>query len=217
MILERIIIKAFLFDLDGTIWDSENVIVDTLQNTISEEKNEIISKEMLLKELRVYHSPLKVLRQHEIWIHNSYWKKYRCNSEKIVLFYNNTFEIFDYLLKQKKFIGYITSLKKEFTLKLLKKFGLYEFPHVIITPSECRQTKPSPKPIIMALEKLIIRNSEAIYIGDQDTDIIAAKRAGCKSGLASWGAHNKIQEKSDYVFETMENILFFVKEKEVIK
>ena len=217
MILEVIIIKAFLFDLDGTIWDSENVIIDTLCSTILGERGENISKKILLKELRTNHSPLKVLRLHGINAYNSYWKKYRYNSENIALFYDNTHEIFDHLLKQKKLIGYITSLKKEFTIRLLKKFGLYRFPHVVITPSECRTPKPSPKPIIMALEKLTIRNSETIYIGDQDIDIVAAKRAACKSGLASWGAHDKIREKPDHVFKTLEDILFIVKNKEGIK
>lgn len=212
LISEVILIKAFLFDLDGTIWDSENIIIETLHNTISEEKGEIISKTPLLKELREYHSPLKVLNLHEIYTHNSYWKRYRRNSEHIVLFYDNTSDIFEYLLKNRKLIGYITSLKKEFTLRLLKKFGLYKYANVLITPSECRATKPSSKPIVMALEMLSVKNVETIYIGDQDVDIIAAKRAGCKAGLASWGTQNRICEEPNYIFEDLEDILSLFEE-----
>jgi len=117
---------------------------------------------------------------------DSYWKFYKKNYLGIELFFGNTVDIFNRLLERKRSIGFITSLKKEFALALLEKFSLSNFAKVLITPSECRTPKPSPVPIIMALKKLHVRNDRAVYIGDQNTDIVAATRAGCKSGLAKW-------------------------------
>lgn len=203
-------IKAFFFDLDGTIWDSQSVIIDTLQSTILKERGRSISKETLLKDLKAYQSPLKVLAIYGVYSPTSYWKRYLRNSEDIVLFYTNTHEVFDELLKYKKFIGYITSLKKEFTIKLLNKFDLYEYASILITPSECRTPKPSPRPILVALEKKSLNGNETIYIGDQAIDVIAAKKSGCKAGLATWGANERTSEKPDYVFHALEDVLSLV-------
>jgi len=200
-------IKVFLFDLDGTIWDSEDVMVNTLQEVILKEKGENVKKRVLLRDLRTNYSPLRVLKKYGIQNHNVYWKIYQNNLDNIVLFYDNTAEIFECLLKLNKKIGYITSLKKDFSIKLIKKFKLDGFSSVVITPSECKVTKPNPKPIILALNELNVNCKDAIYIGDQDIDIIAAKKAGCVSGLALWGCHSGVYESPDYKFKSLEEAL----------
>ena len=201
------IIKAFLFDLDGTIWDSEDVMINVLQEVILKEKGQSVEKRVLVKDLRVNYYPLTVLRNYGIQNYNTYWKIYRDNFENTTLFYDNTHKIFESLLELNKLIGYITSLKKDFSIKLIKKFKLDQFPSVIITPSECRATKPNPKPIILALKKLNVNPEEAIYIGDQDIDIIAAKRANCISGLALWGSHGRLRMDPDFEFKSLEDVL----------
>jgi len=202
------IIKAFLFDLDGTIWNSEDVMINVLQEVILKEKGEFVKKSVLAKDLRMNYSPLKVLKNYGVQNYNTYWKIYRNNFEDITLFYDNTHKIFESLLELNKLIGYITSLKKDFSIKLIKKFKLDPYPSVIITPSECKITKPSPKPIILALKKLNVSSEEAIYIGDQDIDIIAAKRANCISGLALWGGrHERLRVVPDFEFKSLEDIL----------
>ena len=125
----------------------------------------------------------------------------------IPLFFIATSEVLVTLLRRERRIGFVTSLKKEFALSLLGKFDLLKYSSVLITPSECRTSKPSPAPINMAIDTLSIENTEAIYIGDQTSDIIAAERAGCKSGLAKWGKRNAVYGSPDYVFERISDVL----------
>lgn len=201
-------LKGFLFDLDGTLWDSEKTIKTILQSSV-ESKAKIIEND-ILDELKNSISPMEILKKYEI-PKESYWNLYRKNYAEIKLFFTDTPEVLETLLRRGKSVGFITSLKKEFVMSLLEKFGLLKYAQVLITPSECRTAKPSPTPVIMALNKLSIENVQAIYIGDQNSDILAAKRAGCKSGLAKWG-NRTVNETPDYVFEKLDDILLLREE-----
>lgn len=63
--------------------------------------------------------------------------------------------------------------------------------------------------------KKILKNSdlkkeEAIYIGDETRDVEAAKKAGIRSGVVSWGYSHPdklISMKPDYVFKTFSDII----------
>jgi len=198
-------LKGFLFDLDGTIWNSEKTIVRSIFQATSE-ANVRISEDEILKRFKNSASPIAVLRYYGIST-ELFWKNYRKNYAVIQLFFNNTSQVLNTLLKRERSVGFITSLKKEFTLALLEKFDLMKYSMILITPSECRTPKPSPAPINIALNRLSIDNTKSIYIGDQNSDILAAKRAGCKSGLAKWGIRNPVDETPDYVFETLSDVL----------
>ena len=198
-------LKGFLFDLDGTIWDSERAIVETIFQTAAEAGVKISENEAR-KQFKNSVSPIAVLRHYGVST-ESFWKKYKKNYANIQLFFSDTSEVLSTLMEREKRIGFITSLKKEFALSLLRKFALLKYSMVLITPSECRTSKPSPAPLSMAFNRLSIKNTQAIYIGDQNSDIIAANRAGCKSGLARWGVRNAINEPSDYVFQKLNDIL----------
>ena len=198
-------LKGFLFDLDGTIWDSERTIVETIFQTVAEAGVKISENEAR-KQFKNSVSPIAVLRYYGVST-ELFWRNYKKNYANIQLFFSDTHEILSTLTERERKIGFITSLKKEFALSLLRKFDLLEYYLVLITPSECRAPKPSPAPLNMAFDRLSIQNIQAIYVGDQNSDIIAANRAGCKSGLARWGVRNAINEPSDYVFQKLNDIL----------
>lgn len=208
--MEGIKIKAFLFDLDGTLWDSENAICRSLQSTISAETGISLDKRSIRKELRLCGSPMKVLKKYGIQNLNAYWKKYRENLGEICLFFENTHSVFNKLKHHRKLIGYVTSLKKEFAVSLLCQYSLDKYAKVLITPSECRVSKPNPHSILMATKALSVIENEAIYIGDQATDIQAAKRAGCKSGFASWGGLTIDTDQPDFIFRELRDLTAFL-------
>lgn len=199
-------IKGFLFDLDGTIWDSKQIILECLKKTIQHSTNKVVSMGELKKDFDNYGSHTKILKNYGVFSLNQYWSVYKHNYNKINLFFGNTNSILNRLIENNKTVGFVTSLKKEFALMLLEKFNLYKYQKVLVTPSDCRSTKPSTAPLKLALKILSLDNKEVIYIGDQDSDIIAAKATGCLSGLAKWGT-NPITQKSDYYLEKFDDIL----------
>ncbi|MBA7606307.1 Phosphoglycolate phosphatase [subsurface metagenome] len=203
-------INAFLFDLDGTIWNSEPEIVNSLIQALSEVEIRQPTRKLILNQLRESGSPNRVLRQYHVSL-SVYWRKYRINCENIELFFDNTHEIFKALIDRRRNIGFVTALKKEHTFKLLHKFDLLRYSDIVITPSDTYKRKPNPGPILEALKHInkTGKFNSAIYIGNQESDIIAAKRAGCISCLAAWGTHGNIKEEPDFIINSLEELIKF--------
>ncbi|MBI2542324.1 HAD-IA family hydrolase [Candidatus Woesearchaeota archaeon] len=200
-------IKTILFDLDGTLWHSENCIAEAIFNTILDSGGKNINQEDVFTKLRKGASFTSILSEFRIMSLNKYWKFYASNLDKIRLFFENTQETMKVLKSNDKKIGFVTSLKKEFAFKLLNQFNLLRYGDVIVTPSETRARKPSPKPLLIAINYLKGDVENTIYIGDQDVDILAAKNAGCLSGLVLWHNNNKIKEKPDFSFNKLSDII----------
>jgi len=200
-------IKSFLFDLDGTIWSSENTIIKSISQTIFDKKDIFVEEYQIKTLLRANFTFKEVLQKYKIYSLSPYWTNYRKFMGSISLFFPETLQIFAKLQNKSSKIGFVTSLKKEFSMNLLKKFGLYDYANVIITPTECRTPKPNARSLLMAIRELHINSSEVIYIGDTENDVIAAKNARCFSGLAMWGNQQPINIKPDYVLNKLSDIL----------
>jgi HAD superfamily hydrolase (TIGR01549 family) len=81
-------------------------------------------------------------------------------------------------LKKKKIIlGVASNIPTVFLRGHLRTFNIDEYFDIVTGQEDCDEQKPSPKPIICTLEKIGITPQEAIYVGDMEEDIIAAKRA----------------------------------------
>lgn len=198
--------KVFLFDLDGTIWDSEKAFTETLKTVLEKALCKPVQREIIRKKLRV-NSPVGVMKEFNVFSSSSFWREYKRNFGLVRLFFDNTEIVFNRLLKKGVKLGVVTSLKKSISVGLLRRFDLFELMSVIITPSDTSARKPSPKPLLKALGFLRLTGDKAIYIGNSDIDIIAARRAGCSSGLATWGVKNPTIEKPDFVFARMEDLI----------
>jgi pyrophosphatase PpaX len=200
-------LKAFLFDLDGTIWDSKAASIEALEEVIAAEKGKRLHKKAL-EDLITLDTPLEVLRLYGIYRDDFFWKEYRKRYNLVVLFFSDTQSILQEVVDQNRKLGIVTSLKKTVAMDLLTKFNLLSLFSVIITPSETYARKPSPKPILLAINKLRLSEPpEAIYIGDKEIDIIAAKRAGCFSGLAEWGGERKVSVAPNYRLKELKDIV----------
>ncbi|MFH1588552.1 MAG: HAD-IA family hydrolase [Candidatus Diapherotrites archaeon] len=82
---------------------------------------------------------------------------------------------------QKKFVlGIVTGRPKKEALQAFELNKLQEFfsKKNMIALEDCEKEKPNPEPLLNALKKLKVNN--AIYIGDTENDVIAAKKAGIK-------------------------------------
>lgn len=197
---------ALLFDLDGTLWDSEDAFVETLKSILEKTSDKVIQRGAIRRKLRK-NTPLGVIKEFSVFSYSSFWREYKNNYHLVRLFFDNTQTVLQELLKRGKRLGVVTSLKKPVAMDLLRRFALIKPMSVIITPSDTRARKPSPVPIQKALASLRMKENKVLYIGNSDFDIIAAREAGCSSGLAKWGAKQPILEKPHYVFCTIEELL----------
>lgn len=78
-------------------------------------------------------------------------------------------------------VGIVTSNNKPHVLKILRYLNIDPALFKVIIGSDiCDETKPSPKPILMALDNYQnkVLKSDVVYVGDSINDVLAAKNAG---------------------------------------
>ncbi len=207
-------IKAVLFDFDGTIMDTNEIIINSWQHTF----RELLGKEQpLARILNTFGEPLETSMKKEfpdvdveksVNIYREYHKDRFVDSIRI-------FPGIEALIKQLHLMGYklavVTSRLAESTRQGMEKYGLEKWFHEVITCDDTQNHKPDPEPVFLALSKLGVSASEAVLIGDSIFDILSARRAGVKSILVGWAQADKYQnindvEEPDYQISDIDEI-----------
>jgi 2-phosphoglycolate phosphatase len=83
--------------------------------------------------------------------------------------------------------GIVTNKPEGLAVGVVEGFGWTRRCAVLVGGDTLPQRKPDPAPILLACERLGIAPGEAIYVGDDERDIVAARAAGMVSVAALWG------------------------------
>lgn len=74
-------------------------------------------------------------------------------------------------------LAVVSNIPSSFLREHLQRFGIDKYFDVVTGQDDCKEQKPSPKPISTTLEKLGSKPERSAYVGDMEEDIIAGKRA----------------------------------------
>ncbi len=80
-------------------------------------------------------------------------------------------------LSQRYYVGLVTTRGRDDVLAFLEQYNLEHVFSVIVTREQVKHFKPSPEPILKALDWLDVPPEKAIFVGDTPVDIMAAKAA----------------------------------------
>ncbi len=84
-------------------------------------------------------------------------------------------------------LGLVSNIGRRAIDDMLPRLGLADLFDVIITRNDVEMLKPSGEGIRIALGKFGAENSDALFIGDSVTDILAATDAGIKVAIIQGG------------------------------
>ncbi len=86
---------------------------------------------------------------------------------------------------------------------------------VVVTFDDTGERKPSPKPFLLALEKLQVQPHEAIMIGDwAERDMVGAKNVGMITGFARYGeAFGTGEVNADYDITDIKQLIAIVNQR----
>ncbi|MDR2917707.1 MAG: HAD family hydrolase [Tannerella sp.] len=161
-------IKSVVFDIDGTLLDSEYADLNSLKETIYELKKEQVELSELTFALGIPGEvALKKLgiddTKNGIHIWNNYMAKY---SHTIKL-YEGVENVIKELKSRGYKLGIITSKNKNEYKNDFAPLGLDHYFDTIIRVEDSNRPKPSPDPMLKYLELSETKKEEAIYIGDE--------------------------------------------------
>ncbi len=181
-------IDACLFDLDGTIINSETNFYESFKKVLIEDygiaitekdyqKNELEKNQNLITYLKE-----KLLLKHNVSDEKIMEKVYKIYSDKFeeCLYDKYTLTIISLIkfLKNDIKIGLVTTSKKIFVDKFLKSIEATDIFDVVITREDVENLKPMPDAYNLAIEKLNINKKNVIAFEDSDRGLSSAKQAG---------------------------------------
>lgn len=83
--------------------------------------------------------------------------------------------------------GVVTNKQERFTLPLLDLLNLSDRSACVISGDTTPRSKPHPEPLLEASRVIGVEPQACIYIGDDRRDIEAGRAAGMKVAVAGWG------------------------------
>lgn len=207
--------KAILFDLDGTLLDTNRLIISSFKYTykthldIDVQDEEIIQYfgEPLIKTLGRY-SKEKLDEMFETY------KKYNSeNHDKMTTIIDGVEDTLQNLLKQNIKVGVVTSKREVMAKRGLVLFDIEKYFNIVVTPEMTKKHKPNPEPIYKACESLNIDPKDVIMVGDSSFDILCGKNAGAETCLVNYTIldKNEINKYSpDYKINSIKDILSII-------
>ena len=199
--------KYIIFDVDGTILDTEQAVLKSLQNVLEEENIYYELKDLKFALGIPGKETLKKIGITDIErVHHKWSKKVLDYSNEVVVF-ENLKEIIVRLDEMSITTGIVTSKTKQELIDEFDPFELGAYFKEVICADDTKKHKPNPEPLLLCLQKLNASNQEAVYIGDSIYDMQCANSAGVKFALAFWGAKKTDGfEAADYVLRKPEDI-----------
>jgi len=169
--------KALLFDLDGTLVDTEKLDDLAMRRVLKRNGLSIKFRDFVgctLDEYLVSITSEKKLRQK---IKGEFIKDYTLLLRKTSLTLNH--KLLE-LIKQNSNLklALVTSNTKKITTIILRKVGLSKIFDVVITCEDVENQKPHPEPFLKAVTLLNISPDECTAFEDSRTGLQSAKSAG---------------------------------------
>lgn len=193
--------KCIIFDLDGTVLDTERMNFVPLQRLVKEELGIEIRYEDLLK-FKPYagRKTLEELGFKDIEKSYSKWVKYVNEFEEGAVLYDGFEEVFKSLNDNNIICGIVSSKTREqYEIDFVSK-GLDKYIECEVLADDTERHKPYPDPLLKFTEIVGVDSKDCMYIGDTIFDFKATKAAGMDFGIALWGADNLDGIKADYEF-----------------
>ncbi|WP_340372425.1 pyrophosphatase PpaX [Peribacillus sp. FSL E2-0218] len=208
-------INTLLFDLDGTLINTNELIIASFTETLNHFCPGQFKREDIipfigptLTDTFTSIDPERVKEMIAFYREHN-WK----NHDALVTQFDGVYETVQTLKQAGYKLAVVTTKKRDVVEKGLRLSNLDQFFEVVVTLDDVENAKPDPEPLVKALNQLGSVPEEAIMVGDSYHDILGGKNAGTKTAGVAWSIKGREYLEShqpDYMLENMADLLNIV-------
>lgn len=182
-------LRLFLFDLDGVLYDARRVLIEVYRRVLGRHGKDVSLQVLAPIALQ---SPYQVLRRLGVPSSAAYGV-FKSEFEHVVRGEGWLFPGVKVGLEKISMsgglLGVVTSQVRSRARAVLELGGIRDFFGTVVCYENVGPAlkKPHPQPVLLAIQRMRVAPGETIYVGDTPDDIECARRAGVLAGAALWG------------------------------
>jgi pyrophosphatase PpaX len=186
---------AILFDLDGTLIDSIELILSSARHTFEGWARGTPTDEEwvrgigtpLVQQLRSY-----AASDDEVAFLLDRYRRYQAeHHDRLTRCYDDVPEVLGALAARGHRLAIVTSKASPIAHQSLGFVGIDDYFPVVVGYDETTRHKPDPEPVRVALSRLGVSAEQAVFVGDSPHDVHAGKAAGVVTIAALWGPFDR--------------------------
>lgn len=213
-------IKAILFDFDGTLANTIDLIIATFEHTCQTVLGSVPAREKIVNTfgLPLPEAMLKLSGRADLVeeMRNVYREYNDNHHDDMIQSIDGVTEALAALKARGVKIAVVTSKKPRMLHRGIACLGLAPYIDAIVALGDTKASKPHAEPMLAACAKLGVKPEECLCVGDSPFDLQSGRNAGVKTVAVRYTAFvwEKIlaEGKPDYVIERPEDLLELVGE-----
>ena len=184
-----------LFDLDGTLVDSGEIILSSFRHATKT----VLAREIPFEELAAavggsnIHEQMRAFDEERT---DELVRVYREHNEPLhddLVAFEGIERVLERLKTEGRQLGIVTAKRRKTVDLAFAILPLEHFFDTVVTSEQTEHHKPHPEPVLTALERLGAEPGEAAFIGDSPFDMGAGKAAGVFTVGVSWGKIHPVE------------------------
>jgi len=204
-------INLCIFDMDGTLIDSQEFIVSAFEYTLAKHGLTVPTRAEIIKQIG---RPLDIDYKNITGLSDTTdlcatHREFQNNKQDLLKAFPNVAETLKELKNRGIKIVIATNRSKITSLASLESTGVGMYADLILSKEDVKNPKPDSECIIKSMEHFSVGPTETIMIGNTYIDIETGKNAGVKTVGVSFGLGGEEIRKSnpDFVVDDFKEIL----------
>ncbi|MGB1658513.1 MAG: HAD-IA family hydrolase [Longimicrobiales bacterium] len=208
--------RGVLFDLDGTLADTFDLILRSFRHTMREHLGTEPPTEAFLasmgKPLPIQLYDYARSETERLAMRDTYVAYQRSIHDEMVTSFPGAVSTLRALRERGTRVGVVTSKGHRIGRRTLEVCGLSNEVEYVVFGDQVERAKPHPEPVLKALDALNLADDPAsvLFVGDSPHDVRAGRSAGTKTAAVSWAPIDRRileAEQPDFFVRQLEDVL----------
>ncbi|AIQ10717.1 pyrophosphatase PpaX [Paenibacillus durus] len=182
-------IECVLFDLDGTIVNTNELIISSFMYALQQHAQPAITREQMIPHMGTsLPDQLKAFTNLEdVSALEASYRHYQVEyHDELIRSFPNVNETLEELRRREIKLGVVTTKIRPTTIRALEMFDLQQYMDTVVTLNDVTKLKPDPEPVLTAVRNLGVNPEKTLMVGDSGVDIQSAKAAGVLAAGVAW-------------------------------